>query len=816
MKAHLLVNITGGDLMGDGSLEFTSLVTDSRTTGADSTSLFVALRGVNHDGHRFINDLYNRGVRVFLVDNFPSDTTAKKGSAFIRVPDTLEALQKIAAWRRNNFRGKVIAVTGSAGKTVVKEWLADIMSVSGRVVRSPKSYNSQVGVPLSLWSLNDSYDVAVIEAGISRPGEMDRLASIINPDVVIITNIGEAHGENFHDKKSKAMEKLRLARGAGMIIYCLDHAVIREEIRKSFHGRETFTWSVNDKKADLFAEINESNNSVTSITFSFRGDWFSVKIPFTDRASIENSITSVAAALSQGVDPESISRAVQSLPAVAMRMEVKHGINGSTLIEDYYNSDPGSLLMALDFLRSHAKGDSTVILSDFRQIGGEEKTLYSSVAAELKNAGIRRFIGIGEALTRQKSSFSGNCAFFNSTEEFLAGFRASSFGNETILLKGARVFGFERIGSLLEQQLHQTRFEINLGAVVHNLNEFRRILSPGTGVMAMVKAFAYGSGSAEIASLLEYNGVNYFAVAFADEGVALRDAGISAPIMVMNPHASVMDMMIRYNLEPEIYSLDSYQSFLKAAAHNGVRQYPIHIKIDTGMHRLGFNMGETVMLAGMLQGEERVRVAFIFSHLAGSDDPTLDHFSHKQAHILLEASEIIREKTGYSFGMHLLNSSGIPRFPQYQFNMVRPGIGLYGIGDYPGLKLQHTGRFVTSVSQVKDIPAGDPVGYGCLDIADHARKIAIVPVGYADGLRRSLGNGHGHLFIGGKKTPLVGNICMDMCMTDVTGLDVRTGDSAEIFGENISIEEVARWCNTIPYEILTSIPARVNRVYYNE
>jgi Alr-MurF fusion protein len=816
MKAHLLVNITGGDLMGDGSLEFTSLVTDSRTSGADGSSLFVALRGVNHDGHKYINDLYNRGVRVFLVDNFPTDATAKKGSAFIRVEDTLEALQKIAAWRRNNFRGKVIAVTGSTGKTVVKEWLADILSSSKRVVRSPKSYNSQVGVPLSLWNLNDSYDVAIIEAGISKPGEMDRLASIINPDVVIITNIGEAHGENFHDKKAKTSEKLRLARGAGLIIYCLDHLLIRDEIRKSFHGRQTLTWSTSDSNADLFAEISDSNGSGTSITFNFRGIRFNAKIPFTDRASIENSITAAAAALSEGLDEERIARAIQLLPTVAMRMEVKLGINNSTLIEDYYNSDPGSLVMALDFLKSHTKGDSTVILSDFRQIGGEEKTLYSSVAAELKNAGIKRFIGIGEALTRQRSTFSADSLFFNSTEEFLATFRASSFGNETILLKGARAFGFERIGSLLEQQLHQTRFEINLGAVVHNLNEFRRILSPGTGVMAMVKAFAYGSGSAEIASLLEYNGVSYFAVAYADEGVALRDAGISTPIMVMNPDASVMDMMIRYNLEPEIYSLDSYQSFLKAAAHNGVRQYPVHIKIDTGMHRLGFSRGETIMLADLLKGEERVRVVYIFSHLAGSDDPALDDFSHEQARRLMDASEILHEKTGYGFGMHLLNSSGIPRFPEYQFNMVRPGIGLYGIGNYPGLKLQHTGRFVTCVSQVKNIPAGEPVGYGCIDAADHERKIAIVPVGYADGLRRSLGSGHGCVFIAGKRSPLVGNICMDMCMADVTGLDVRTGDSAEIFGENISIEEVAEWCNTIPYEILTSIPARVKRVYFNE
>lgn len=802
--------------MGDGSVEISTLVTDSRTSGADGSSLFVALRGVNHDGHKFINDLYNKGVRAFLVENFPSDAAARKGAAFIKVEDTLEALHKISAWRRNNFRGRVIAVTGSAGKTVVKEWLADILSSSERVVRSPKSYNSQVGVPLSLWNLSDTYDVAIIEAGISKPGEMEKLAAIINPDVVVVTNIGEAHGENFRDKKSKAAEKLKLARNASLIVYCLDQKLVKDEIHRSYHGRRTLTWSVADPAADVYAEVKDTEGSWTEIGITYGGERFIIRLPFTDRASVENAITAVTVSLAEGVEQEKIIRSVQSLPAVAMRMEVKLGINGSTLIEDYYNSDPGSLVMALDFMRGHAKGDSTVILSDFRQIGGEEKSLYASVASEIRNAGVKRFIGIGEALVRQRASFPESSMFFSSTADFISAFKSSWFGNETILLKGARAFGFERIGSLLEQQLHQTRFEINLSAVVHNLNEFRRLLSPETYVMAMVKAFAYGSGSAEIASLLEYNGVNYFAVAYADEGVALRDAGITTPIMVMNPDASVMDLMIRYNLEPEIYSLDSYRSFLKAAAHNGVLHYPVHIKVDTGMHRLGFSRGEIVMLAGLLKGEERIRVAFIFSHLAGSDEPALDHFSHLQAARLTEAAEMLKENVDYSFGMHLLNSSGIPRFPEYQFNMVRPGIGLYGIGEYPGLRMQHTGRFVTGVSQVKEIPAGEPVGYGCRDISDKDRKIAIVPVGYADGLRRSLGNGKGCLFIAGKRAPLVGNICMDMCMADVTGSDVKTGDNAEIFGENISIEEVASWCGTIPYEILTSIPSRVKRVYFNE
>lgn len=816
MNAYQLADITEGSLKSNGSNEFINLITDSRASGADQNSLFIALRGANHDGHRFIEPLYRKGVRVFLVESLPEASALLTDAAFIVVPDTINALQQIAAFNRNNFSGLMIAVTGSAGKTVVKEWIADILGNIKRVVRSPKSYNSQIGVPLSLWNINNSYDIAVIEAGISNMGEMKKLATIIRPEIVVVTNIGEAHDENFPDKLTKASEKLILAQEARLVVYSPDHFLIKNEIERGLSNIATFTWSMNDKSADLYAETNKTGSSSTDLAFSFRGRKYKSVIPFADRASVENCISSIATALSCGIDPAIIADAIRSLPQVAMRMEVKMGINRSTLIEDYYNSDPGSLKMALDFLQSHAKGRSTVILSDFRQIGGDEKVLYASVAEHIKKAGIDRFIGIGQALMHQHSLFPEESLFFSSTEEFLGSFKPSVFGNETILLKGARIFGFERIGTLLEQQLHQTRFEINLSSVIHNLNEFRRKLSPETGIMAMVKAFAYGSGSAEIASLLEYYGVKYFAVAYADEGVALRDAGITTPIMVMNPDASVMDMMIRFNLEPEIYSFESYNSFIKAASHNVTSQYPVHIKIDTGMHRLGFCKEDLEVLVRQLKGEERIRVAYVFSHLAGSDDESLDDFTHQQVLCLEEAAIIIKEATGYDFGMHILNSSGIARFPEYQFDMVRPGIGLYGIGDYPGMRMQHTGRFVTGVSQIKSVPAGEPVGYGCCDTALHDRKIAIVPVGYADGLRRILGNGKGSFFIAGHRAPLIGNVCMDMCMADITGLNVITGDEVEIFGENITIEEMAEWCNTIPYEILTSIPARVKRIYFNE
>ena len=499
-----------------------------------------------------------------------------------------------------------------------------------------------------------------------------------------------------------------------------------------------------------------------------------------------------------------------------MRMEMKDGINGCTLIEDYYNSDPSSLGMAVDFLRNHARGKTTLILSDFRQIGGDENNLYEGVASAVRDAHIDRFIGIGEALSRQRDRFQSGSLFFNSTSEFAEAFRSYSFHDETILIKGARVFGFERISSLLVRQLHQTRLEINMTAVVHNLNEFRHLLRPGTGIMAMVKAFAYGSGSAEIASLLEYNQVSYFAVAFADEGVALREAGITSPIMVMNPDKGVMELLIRNDLEPEIYSMESYDSFSAVAVRNGLVHYPVHLKLDTGLHRLGFSPDDIDDLAGFIAGQDQVKVVSLFSHLAASDDPDHDDFTRRQASLLISAGERLREKLGYGFKLHLLNSSGISRFPEYQFDMVRMGIGLYGIGRYKGLNLRPTGRFLTAVSQVRIVAAGEPVSYGCHGSCGHDREIAVIPVGYADGLRRELSDGRGSLFIRGRKVPIAGSICMDMCMADVTGLQVRAGDEVEVFGSNISIEEIASLCHTIPYEILTSIPPRVRRIYINE
>lgn len=816
ITASELASLSGGRLYGDPGLTVTGIMTDSRSSGAGHDVLFIALRGPNHDGHSFIKQLYGRGVRLFLVDTLPSGYGEMTGASFVETGDTLVALQKLAAWRRNDFHGRVIAVTGSAGKTVVKEWLAETLGTGKRVIRSPKSYNSQVGVSLSLMNIDDRYDVAVIEAGISKPGEMERLARIIRPDTLIITNIGDAHGENFAGRETIAAEKLRLAAGTGLLVYNADDEIVRNEVRHNYSSIPSYTWSIAGTDAALRVQLQNRPGEGQLLKCTTDNRSFDVLIPFADRASAENAVSVIACCLAEGMEPPGITGAVSALPPVAMRMEVKKGINRCTLIEDYYNSDPGSLVMALDFLRNHARGRTTLILSDFRQIKGDEKQLYESVANAVMLAGIDRFIGIGEALSGQKESFRPGSQFYGSTTEFVDTFRSYAFHDETILIKGARVFGFERISNLLVQQLHQTRLEISMNAVVHNLNEFRRILRPGTGIMAMVKAFAYGAGSAEIASLLEYNHVSYFAVAYADEGVALREAGITTPVMVMNPDESVMDLVIRHNLEPEIYSMESYRAFVRSAKKHGLVNYPVHLKIDTGMHRLGFNSGEAELIGKMIAGDQYAMVVSVLSHLAASEDPGHDDFTHLQASRLITAAARLKETLGYGFRLHLLNSAGICRFPEYQFDMVRIGIGLYGIGNYSGVDLKHTGRFVTTVSQVRMVPAGDPVSYGCTGASGHDREIAVVPVGYADGLRRVLGNGRGVLFIKESRVPIVGSVCMDMCMADVTGLGVKAGDEAEVFGNNITIEEMALQCDTIPYEVLTTIPARVRRIWVNE
>lgn len=809
--------VTGGKLTGSPDLRFTDIVTDSRQMSYTEGQAFIAIRGKNHDGHQFIDILYRKGIRTFIVEKLPDKPVNYSDAAFIEVSDSIAALQYLAAHKRKQFRSPVVAITGSAGKTVVKEWLADIIGLEMPVIRSPRSYNSQIGVPLSVWKLSDKFRLGIFEAGISMPGEMDKLERIIMPDVGVITNIGDAHSENFPDAETKAREKLKLFKNSGTIIYSCDQEIIHRLLagdRKDKTG--LIGWSYEREDAAIRVRKKNSAESGTEVGMTYLGHYHEFIIPFTDRASVENAITAASVCLALGISPGIIRKGLSSLVSVAMRMEIRNGIRNCLLIEDYYNSDPGSLGMALEFLKTQNGRKTTLILSDFVQSGRDLKDLYADVAEGIKKAGIQRFIGIGPALSSCSNLFSQGSAFFYSTEEFIHHFNPSDFSGEAILLKGARRFEFEKIGKLLELQVHQTLLEVNLDAISHNLNEFRRFLNPGTRIMAMVKAFAYGAGPSEIAALLEYHRVSWLGVAYADEGVELRESGVTLPVMVMNPDPSSTDIMIRYNLEPVIYSPSSLKKFEMAASRNGLVHYPVHIKIDTGMHRLGFMPDEIDSLASTLVSSESIKAATVFSHFAASEDPALDSFTRRQALVFTEAADKICSKLGYPVLRHICNSSAIVRFPEYQYDMVRPGIGIYGACSLKGLHLKPAGRFRTKISQVKKVPAGEPVGYGCKDVAGHERVIAVVPVGYADGLNRMLGNRIGEMLVRNRRVKIIGNICMDMCMLDVSGTGAAEGDDVEIFGENIPIEELASKCQTIPYEILTSIPARVKRVFFRE
>ncbi|MFZ2338661.1 MAG: bifunctional UDP-N-acetylmuramoyl-tripeptide:D-alanyl-D-alanine ligase/alanine racemase [Bacteroidales bacterium] len=813
-----IAQITGGNLSGSGDLIVADLLIDSRQVSYTENTAFIAIRGANHDGHDFVDELYGRGVKVFIVEQLPGNTDFYPDAAFIVCRNTVEALQLLAASRRSGFSSPVIAVTGSAGKTIVKEWLGDLLGRKYPVIRSPRSYNSQIGVPLSVWRLSEKFRYGVFEAGISFPGEMEKLQKVIRPDIGVITNIGDAHNENFTDYEAKAAEKLKLFAGASTVVFCRDHSLVRRMILGDsyLNSINLVDWSLEDTEARIFVRKKKSKSGYTGLEMKYDGRTDDYVIPFSDRASVENAITAACVCLVTGMDSADIKTGLAGLMSVAMRMEMKSGINNCHLIEDYYNSDPGSLKMALDFLRSQNNTKTTLILSDFIQSGREEKELYAGVAELVRKTGIDKFIGIGDALMRNSSSFDDDARFYYSTANFIESFNPKNFRNEVILLKGARRFEFEKIARLLEQQVHITVLEINLDAISHNINEFRRFLHPETRIMAMVKAFGYGSGGAEIASLLEFHRVSCLGVAYADEGVELRNSGVRLPIIVMNPDVSSVENMLENNLEPEIYSFSSLGRFAEAAARNGLQDYPVHLKIDTGMHRLGFMPDELGELASRIRGLSSLKVMSVFSHLAASEDPSYDEFTLRQIERFTAAAEIIREATGYPFLRHILNTSGIIRFPQYQFDMVRPGIGIYGAGSWKGINLRPVSRFKTRILQVKKVPAGEPVGYGCRDISDKERLIAILPVGYADGLRRILGNGKGSLFVKGRRVPLVGNICMDMCMADVTVAGAVEGDDAEIFGPNIPISEIAGQCGTIPYEVLTSIPARVKRVFYRE
>lgn len=798
------------------------LAIDSRKVVLPAQSIFFAIRGDRHDGHNFIAELYEKGVRAFVVDKNFLAADQLDDAFFIRTENPLEALQKVAAAKRAQFNYPLIGITGSNGKTIVKEWLYQLLNSSHNIIRSPKSYNSQVGVPLSVWRMKSENDLAIIEAGISMPGEMVKLERIIRPTIGVFTNLGQAHDENFTDHSQKAREKLDLFRNVDTLIYCKDYLILQEELDEyPFQSSpKLFSWS-RRSSADLQIGRVEKKDGITEIQGIYQHNFIRIRIPFVDEASIENAIHCWAVMLLLGIDNDTIAKRTEFLAPVAMRLELKQGVNNCSVINDSYNSDLQSISIALDFLsQQHQHPKRTLILSDILQTGRADNDLYAEVAQIISNKKVDRLIGIGTHISEQSAQFDTNAEFYPSTDAFLEAYQHNMFHNETILLKGARSFGFEAINSLLQHKTHQTVLEIDLGAMVHNLNLIRSMLKPKTKLMAMVKAFGYGSGSFEIANVLQFHHVDYLAVAYADEGIELRKAGISMPIMVISPEEQSFDAMIQYGLEPEIYSVRSLKMLEEAITRKGELEAPlkVHIKLNTGMNRLGFSQKEVNQVVVRLKNNKRLRIASIFSHLAASDNSAEDDFTRKQISQFDEMSSMITAHFSYPIIRHICNSFGIIRFPEAQYDMARLGIGLYGVAPESPItgKLKNVSTLRTSITQIHELKDGDTIGYGRTEKVQGEMRSATLPIGYADGLNRKNGNRQGNVVINGHRAPIVGNVCMDMCMVDVTGIPCKEGDEAVVFGEELPITEFAKNSETIPYEVLTGISSRVKRVYFQD
>jgi alanine racemase len=822
-----IANIISAIFLQQGSDAFIeNLLTDSRKLLFPDSSLFFALPGTGRSGATFIKALYDKGVRDFVADqSFSKEQAASfPESNFLIVEDVLAALQALAAYHRHQFKYPVIGITGSNGKTIVKEWLNQLLGEDFNIARSPKSYNSQVGVPLSVWRMNESNTLGIFESGISQAGEMAQLQTVIDPELGIVTFIGSAHAEGFESTEQKIHEKLLLFKNTQLLIYDLDDerlAAAVDNFKRSQNVHlKTFTRS-NVQGADLFVQHIHKHDEQTEIQCTHQGNAFSFSIPFTDDASVSNALTCCCALLVLNISAAQIKEHMLHLRPLEMRLEMKQGINNCTVINDGYSADLNSLSIALDFLEQQQQHEKrTVILSDVLQSGREPDKLYKKVATALSQKNIYRFIGIGPEITAHAAAFEGlpNVSFFESTEAFIAQIPALHFTDETILLKGARVFRFEKISNSLEYKVHETFLEINLNALRHNLKVYREQLLPGVRIMAMVKAFSYGSGSYEIASLMQHAGVEYLAVAYADEGAELRRNGITLPIMVMNTEESGFESILKYNLEPEIYSFNILHAFKDYLQQHGRGQYPVHIKIDTGMHRLGFEEYDVKQLCEELKNESAFKVVSVFSHLAGSDSEVFDDFTLQQATLYHSAADKIQQALGYDFIKHLSNSSAISRHPQLQMGMVRLGIGLYGVDASPIMqhKLQHVTTLKTTISQIRHVKAGESIGYSRKGVVQQDSVIATVRIGYADGYSRILGNGRGKMLVAGNPAPVIGNVCMDMTMLDITGIDAEEGDDVVVFGEEPSVTDVAAWADTISYEILTNISQRVKRVYFEE
>lgn len=797
------------------------LLTDSRSLTEPDGSLFFAIQTPNNDGHRYIRELYDRGVRNFCVTRIPEPMQKLGDAVFFVVPDVRKALQIIARTRRDEFEGPIIGITGSRGKTTVKEWLYQLLSPDTNIVRSPRSYNSQIGVPLSIWEINEETDMAIIEAGISQTGEMVELEKIIRPEVGIMTNIDHEHDDGFRDMQQKCREKMALLRHCRCIIYCKDDKLINRTVQEECNGPIEIAWSMEDPESPLYIESLEHKGASTLVSYSYLGTRSSFTVPFVAKSDLQNIIHCLALMLYLGKTPEIIAERMPILTRVGTRLNVIEGVNDCMLIQDSYTSDLHSLAPALDFMGRRMTGQrtTTLILSDVMHETLPSDRLYKSVAAMIANRHIDRVIGIGEEFVRNQCYFGPELTVYSDTASFLSAVSPTDFSGELILIKGAPNFEFDRIVDMLELRQHETVLEVNLDAIVHNFNMFRAMVKPTTGVVAMVKASGYGAGSYELAKTLQSQGAAYLAVAVLDEGVDLRRAGITMPIMVLNPKVVNYRALFAYNLEPEIFSFDILNEIIREGEKYGITDYPVHIKLDTGMHRLGFLESDLDEVIDILQHQKVIRPASVFSHLATADCLDMNDYTQMQFDLFDRCCDKLQSGFRFHIMRHILNSAGISRFPEHQNDMVRLGICLYGIpsvedGSQDGLR--PVSSLTTTIISLKDWPAGTTIGYSRKGVLKRDSRVATIPIGYADGINRHLGNGGMKVLINGHRCPTVGNICMDACMIDVTDVECGVGDKVEIFGNNVPVQELSDSLDTIPYEILTSVSTRVKRVYYRE
>ncbi len=819
-----ITTLIGARRIGTADAKIGWLLTDSRSLCFPEETLFFALKSARNDGHRYIEDLYRRGVRNFVVESnskFSVLNSQLEGANFLVVPSPLEALQRLAERHRDEFDCPIVGITGSNGKTMVKEWLYQLLSPQMTVTRSPKSYNSQIGVPLSIWLLNDQTQVGLFEAGISEPGEMDALHDIIQPTIGVLTSLGAAHQENFRSLEEKCMEKLQLFKGAKVIAYNSDDDIVSRCIRRSGYQGEKIGWSRENISAPLYIEQVTSETSSTRVSYIYKGSRGEYQLPFYDEASLQCSFACAAIALYLGVAPDQLAERMMTLEPVAMRLEVKEGQRGCTLINDSYNSDINSLGIALDFMSRRVNDPCrfTLVLSDIFQSGMPPVELYREVSSLCQKRNISKLIGIGPNITSQRAVFSvGEEYFFATTDDFLHSDVLRNLHDEVVLIKGARPFGFDRITERLEQKVHETILEVNLNALVDNLNYYRSFMKPETKLVCMVKADAYGAGAVEVAKTLQDHRVDYLAVAVADEGVTLRRHGITQNIMIMNPEMTAFKTMFDYDLEPEVYSFRLMDALIQAAEKQGITGWPVHIKLDTGMHRLGFDPEKDMdALIHRLQHQNAIIPRSVFSHFVGSDSVDFDRFSAEQFRKFDTASAKLQAAFSHKILRHICNSAGIVHFPERHLDMCRLGLGLYGYdpmgADAP---LRPVSTLKTTILQLRRVPKEETVGYSRKGILKRDSLIAAIPIGYADGLSRHLGRGAGYCLVNGQKAPYVGNICMDVAMIDVTDIPCQEGDSVEIFGDHLPVDVLSNVLDTIPYEVLTAVSGRVKKVYFQD